>query len=42
MELHAEVPQLYDEVWAKNERTVYVGRDCHLVSPLLRLIVNGI
>ncbi|PYK51468.1 MAG: hypothetical protein DME20_01635 [Verrucomicrobia bacterium] len=42
MELHTEVPQLYDEVRVKNEPAVCVGVDSHLISPLLRLVINGV
>ena len=42
MELHAEVPQLDDEVRAKNKLAVCVGRSSHFVSPLLRLVVNRV
>jgi hypothetical protein len=42
MELHALVAQLDDEVRAKNELAVCVGRDSHLVSPLLGLVVDRV
>ena len=42
MELHAEVAQFDDEVRVKNEPAVCVRRDSHLVSPLLRLVINRV
>ena len=40
MELHTEVPQFDYEVRAKNELAVCVRRGSHLVSPLLRLVID--
>jgi hypothetical protein len=42
MELHSKVAQLYDEIRAKDELAVCIGRDSALVSPLLRLVINGV
>ena len=42
MELHTEVPQLYDKVRVNDERTACVGGDSGPVFPSLRLIVNGV
>ncbi|PYK16743.1 MAG: hypothetical protein DME64_02435 [Verrucomicrobia bacterium] len=42
MELHSEVPQLYDEVRINDERAACVGGDSGPVFPSLGLIVNGV
>ena len=42
MEPDPEMPQLDYEVRVKNELAVCVGVDSHLVSPLLRLVINRV